>query len=680
MKRTEALVDVICRFKWSCVNIICSSDSSTRYTVGDLATRLSARNVCVALSFVQDDFHQVVSSLQLRSSVSVLLGDARFIVNIFNEARKQNLTRHTWVVHEATSVLRLAENYSDVMTGMLGLSLEEGDLADFKIRLRSVTNLPSWYCAGLSQEEQVSKGCRYKKRGIVVRKPKYMNRKRNTTASVQQSTGLVPYVIDAVLALGRGLHEVTKCTTGRSKGSDCGSRGTKSNIVSQRLVRSLKKISFTSIRNKTVWFDRNGDLLNEYTVVNAQMSSTGKLRFVSVGAWIDQGDEKPKLILDTKAIRWPGNEKMPPYSGCAQPCGPGTYRGAVVCWWVCHTCPKGTYTDVYSTSQCKRCPKEQMTNEDQTGCIHKPVDFLHVTDNVSVLLFGLCGLGELLTLVVLSVFIKFHRSHVVKASNLFYSAFTLVLLMIWFVSPLLAVGHPTDLICQLRMASFSFLYTTVSAALFTKTNRVVRIFNAIKTTRFLSNVWYSFLTCALILVQVALCVVHGVLFPPNVKYGYESDDIIVPICRPNYILDFVSLGYNTLLALLCACSAFKSRRLPGQYNEVKWICFVMLVYILSWATLLIVHLFMIDGRMKTTVMSLGVISGAYAVLIFLFLPKLHVIFFKPEKNTKQAAVASTRRFSFDVARKSLPLYDNSLRRHTSPECLKLESVATPMEP
>lgn len=62
------------------------------------------------------------------------------------------------------------------------------------------------------------------------------------------------------------------------------------------------------------------------------------------------------------------------------------------------------------------------------------------------------------------------------------------------------------------------------------------------------------------------------------------------------------------------------------------------------------------------------------MLFLLFLPKVRVIFFRPEKNTKQAAIESTRRYSIDQASgiDLSPIQGMTLRRNTSPACLAFQ--------
>jgi len=62
------------------------------------------------------------------------------------------------------------------------------------------------------------------------------------------------------------------------------------------------------------------------------------------------------------------------------------------------------------------------------------------------------------------------------------------------------------------------------------------------------------------------------------------------------------------------------------------------------------------------------------MLFLLFLPKVRVIFFRPEKNTKQAAIESTRRYSIDQASGIglSPTQGGGSRRKSSPACLALQ--------
>ncbi|EDO42856.1 predicted protein, partial [Nematostella vectensis] len=247
--------------------------------------------------------------------------------------------------------------------------------------------------------------------------------------------------------------------------------------------------------------------------------------------------------------------RIAPYSGLSEQCPPGTftYVSPLTCLWECLKCPSGTFSDNYTSASCKKCPEGSIPNKDQTRCLVEELTYLQPVDTFAVIILVASTLGVALDVAVLVIFVRFHHTPVVRASNLGFSLFTLILLLVWFVTPLLFIGRPGDLTCKVRT-------------------------------------------------------------------------VLIPIL------------YNCLLAALCAVFAFKSRNLPETYSEAKHICFTMLSYMITWAIYFVGHYGNTAGNLRAAVPSVGILLGAYAVLLFIFMPKIKVIFLEPEKNTKKAAM------------------------------------------
>ncbi|KAK3748177.1 hypothetical protein QZH41_003251 [Actinostola sp. cb2023] len=182
-----------------------------------------------------------------------------------------------------------------------------------------------------------------------------------------------------------------------------------------------------------------------------------------------------------------------------------------------------------------------------------------------------------------------------------------------------------------------------------QTKRLIRIFSSLKRNRFLSNYWYSFVACSIVLVQVIFSAVYLAFFPPERVNIFHDNLTVSTHCSRNLGMEIASFGYNCLLAFLCASFAIKSRNLPETYSEAIHICLTMLTDMISWMVYFFGYYGIPQGKLKVAVPSFGVIIGAYAVLFFIFVPKIRVILFLPEKNTKKAALAGTRKCSVDVA-------------------------------
>lgn len=660
-----SLTSVISYFGWSCINIISSRDSFYHGVAGSLKRSLKKHNVCVALHEVvaHDEISRVVSSIKSRSSVlvSVLLGSKDFVADIFDEVQKNNLTKRVWIGTDIRKHrFRLSKSYGDVINGMLAMSVPEEDLGEFNDYVSRLSrNISRAYCALLEKDSRWRTVC---------------GRQSKTKAISFQSLSLVKsaYVMNAALGIIQALKHVTHCAAHQSSGSNCPAGNFTLQYIRERLLKSLEKNLFRNNRNISVAFNANRELNAEYEIINLRATNNRTLVPVRVGKWT----RDKRLVMNESDIQWPGNESKVPYSRCRERCPLGTFTkyGYGACWWSCQKCLHGTYNSNHTATLCKVCPEDQMTNAAQSGCVDKLLTIVDYEEVLSVILLGACGLGEILTLFVLGVLVKYQDTPVVKATNLTFTVLSLIILLAWFANPVLYFGRPSDAVCKARTVSFAVLYTSITAVLLTKTNRLIKIFSAIKKHCFLHNCWYGFLTCALILVQLALSVFHLLAFPPKVTRDFSVADALVISCDQNLGVDIASLGYNTLLSIACSYLAYKSRVLPRAYNEFKWLCLSMFTNFLSWLVILICRHVSTHGRVNIICTTFALTLGAYSMLFLLFLPKVRVIFFRPEKNTKQAAIESTRRYSIDQASgiDLSPIQGGGSRRKSSPACLALQ--------
>ena len=664
-----SIARVITYFGWSCINIVSSKDSFFPAVSENVKQGLKNHSVCVAIDEVagsHNEIPDIILKIKERATVAVnvLLGSRDFVARILDEIRKSNLTKRVWIgSNERRNNLLLVNEYGDVIDGSLWIFTPELDLGDFEVYVTNTSrNISLAYCEWLDDNSRWPDACR---------------RERPSQSNLIGLQGLplnrITYVINAMFAIARGLEHVRQCDSRYSSGSNCLVGNFTLNHARKLLLRSLKNNAFSNKKNIYVSFNANRELNAEFDILNMRVASNGTLTPVRVGKWIrDQ-----RLVMNQSKIRWPGNESDVPYSGCRDRCPLGTYTEYIsACWWSCRRCPHGAYNSNYTATLCAVCPKEQITNKIQSACVDKPLAIINSAEYLTVILMSACGLGEMLTVFVLGVFVRYQVTPVVKAANLTFTVLSLIVLLAWFLIPVLYIGEPTDIICKLRTVAYAVTYTAITSVLLTKTNRLIKIFSAIniKKRPFLSNCWYGFLTCALILVQVGLSLFHVTVFPPKLVYDYSVSDVLVIKCNANLGLEIASLGYNTLLSITCSYLAYRSRNLPGAYNEFKWLCLAMFTNYLSWLTILISHHVSSVRKTNLICIILALILSAYSMLLFLFLPKVCVIFFRPEKNTKQAAIASTRRYSLDQASgiDLSPIQGAGPRRNTSPACLALQ--------
>ncbi len=155
------------------------------------------------------------------------------------------------------------------------------------------------------------------------------------------------------------------------------------------------------------------------------------------------------------------------------------------------------------------------------------------------------------------------------------------------------VTKPTIFSCVMLRFGVSLSLTVCLSALFTKTNRLSRIFNnSIKTSRqasYVSPTSQLVICFSIIGVQVLVILVWIVVNPPNVDYDYDDPKRVILQCKtPNTHLT-LSQVYNLFLVTLCTIYAIKTRKIPENFNEARFIGFAMYSICIIWTAFITIY-------------------------------------------------------------------------------------------
>lgn len=82
---------------------------------------------------------------------------------------------------------------------------------------------------------------------------------------------------------------------------------------------------------------------------------------------------------------------------------------------------------------------------------------------------------------------------------------------------------------------------------------------------------------------------------------------------------------------MCTVYAFKTRNVPENFNEAKFIGFTMYTTLVIWIAFVVIYL---SSDHKVTTLCLCISFSALFALFLLFFPRCYIILFKPEKNNR----------------------------------------------
>ncbi|XP_026089058.1 metabotropic glutamate receptor 1 isoform X3 [Carassius auratus] len=463
------------------------------------------------------------------------------------------------------------------------------------------------------------------------------------------------FVINAIYAMAHGLHDMHQelCPdhVGLCEAMDP--------IDGSKLLDYLLKTSFTGVSGEEIYFDVNGDSPGRYDIMNLQyVEELGRYHYINVGSW----HEGLLSISDYKLMT---NRTGMVRSVCSEPCSKGQIKvirkGEVSCCWICTTCKDNEY--VQDEFTCRACDLGWWPDDELAECKPLPLKYLEWSSVESIIAVVFSCLGILVTLFVTFVFIQFRDTPVVKSSSRELCYIILAGIFLGYICPFTLIARPTVISCYLQRLLVGLSSAMCYSALATKTNRIARILAGSKKKictrkpRFMSAWAQVVIAFILISFQLAVVVTLIVLEPPEPVKSYPSISEVYLICNTSNVGVVAPLGYNGLLIMSCTYYAFKTRNVPANFNEAKYIAFTMYTTCIIWLAFVPIYF---GSNYKIITTSFSVSLSVTVALGCMFTPKMYIIISKPERNVRSAFTTS------DVVRmhvgdgKAAPCQSNSI--------------------
>ena len=194
--------------------------------------------------------------------------------------------------------------------------------------------------------------------------------------------------------------------------------------------------------------------------------------------------------------------------------------------------------------------------------------------------------GILLTLLVIALFLRHDDTPIVKASGRELSYMLLAGILICYLNTFLLLTKPSAVACALQRVGIGLGFSFIYGALFTKTNRISRIFysasRSAKRPSCISPRSQIVIATLLISVQLFGTLAWLVVEPPGVRSHYPDRSEVILKCRIKDSSFLVSLVYNMVLIVVCTVYAVKARKVPENFNETKFIAFTMYTTCIIW--------------------------------------------------------------------------------------------------
>uniref|UniRef100_A0A8C4SM26 Extracellular calcium-sensing receptor-like n=1 Tax=Erpetoichthys calabaricus TaxID=27687 RepID=A0A8C4SM26_ERPCA len=664
--QVKAMIEIIKHYGWVWIGAIASDDDYGQNALKVLIEEVSKFG-CLAFiervptTYNKEKIDQIVNTIK-QSTAKVIVGfssEAELSI-LAKEIVNQNITGKQWVASEAWSTftaLARTENF-DSFGGTIGVAIRKGSIPGLEKFLLQVhpdsivdnNNMIVTFWESLFE-------CKFLQSSDKINSSSLLGRHictglediRNITSAYSDVTDLRPSynVYKAVYAIAHALHNLISCENGNGPFENKSCADIK-DFQPWQVLHYLKRVNFTNHLGERVAFDENGDALAIYDIVNWQKSDDGNVVIKTIGLFDETTKQSKKLLINENEIFWNFESRKPPESICSKSCQPGTRKanrkGEPVCCFDCVPCADGEVSMEIDSVECFKCPNDHWSNLGKTQCVLKELEFLSYEDAMGITLTSVTLFGAFLSVVVLAVFIRYRSTPVVKANNSELSFLLLISLTLCFLCSLSFIGQPSYTTCMLRHVIFGISFVLCISCILVKTIVVIMAFRATLPGNNMMK-WFGIVqqrgtVFFFTFVQSLICITWLVTAPPapakNTKYFNSK---IILECDLGSLIGFsLLLGYIGFLSCICFLLAFFARNLPDTFNEAKFITFSMLIFCAVWITFIPAYISS-PGKHTVAVEVFAILASSFGVLLSIFVPKVYIIIFKPEMNSKKALMS-----------------------------------------
>ncbi|KAG7155867.1 Metabotropic glutamate receptor 5-like [Homarus americanus] len=630
--QAQVMVDIVRHYNWTYVSAVHTDGNYGQSGITAFRELAEKNNICIAkedsvLSNAEDEaFDMVIHQLRedQRANVVVCFCEGMTVRNLLLAAQRNNVTsRFLFIGSDGWA------DRSDVVAGLEeaavgGLSVKitsssVGEFDDHYFQLDPDNNKRNpWF----KEFWQMRFNCSLPGHEEIVSLPPCSGME-SLRDRYKQDTKMA-FVMKAIYTMAWGLHNMQRDLCPFSQGL-CESMLP----INGSLYRDyLVNVTF-SYMGELVTFDSRGDPPGRYDIMNYQRLKNGSFDYVRVGTW-DNGT----LVVHEERVVFNSSDGLPPTSSFVE-------SGDEKCCWICTLCDKDEY--LMNETTCQRCTPGYWPNTNKTGCDAIPVKYIMWDDAESIVALSLASLGFLATSFTMLVFIRYNHTPVVKASTRELSYIIFVGMMVSYCATLPLLARPTTLSCAVSRIMPGLSFAMIYAALVTKTNRIARILAGnkkimMRKPRFMSATAQVIITCILISIEVGIITTTLILDPPDVDHIYPRQKEVKLVCNtpPRGII--APMGWDFFLIAMCTVYAVKTRNLPENFNEAKFIGFSMYTTCVIWMAWLPIYF---GSDHKIICMSMCTSLSAMVTLVLLFFPKIYIMLFRPEKNDRSAFKTAT---------------------------------------
>ncbi|GFO22790.1 metabotropic glutamate receptor-like [Plakobranchus ocellatus] len=364
------------------------------------------------------------------------------------------------------------------------------------------------------------------------------------------------------------------------------------------------------------------------------------------------GNQQKEIFPNLKQPigQFPADLGYRPESSCSRECKPREINvpEKTPCCWKCHLCRDNEMVAENGT-KCIECPLFFWPDETLNfrNCTPIPPEYPHLDDVAVIFEVATSCLGIAISLIVCAAFIYLRESKVIKASGRELSCIQLFAIVVGYATMLVYASPPSNVLCSVAYFLFCLTLDLHYAALLVKAVRIYRIFHAAakgnRGLRMTSPASQVILVCCIVMGQavISTCVTGLNKATASLSQPARSERYVELSCNMSLPAVTTFLTYNLTLVLLCSVLAFKTRRLPDNYNESRFISMCVTTTLVIWLAFIPTFLTSSRASLKTLLLSLALLLNHSVALVFLFLSKLYTAIFRQDAVVVLPVVAES---------------------------------------
>ena len=654
----KAMADLIEHFKWSYVAAIGQDDSYGRNGLWSVVREAEVRNnsFCLAMAtFISNEspilsIRNIVTTLHRQKTIRVVILwiHGSYATQFFTEVYRQNVTGRVWILSDVFMSDSIP-GFSSILDGSIVVKPHRFSAdTEFEERKEALTiekineTFPEWW----SDINTLIRKCRDSNENANLKE-------RCFSDFVQRmQSSYTSYVIDAVYSMAHALNILFENTTVKDIDSEL-----KLTMDINVMKNLLSRVSFFGLTGN-VSFDKEGDRRSAlFDIVNFHQVEEGRSKGpteILVGKW-KANEHHAKRLHFSQNIHWNTATNQPPKSECLDLCPAGTRKSITSpCCWSCVGCPRGTVNPIPGLETCTECPRGKRSNEARTHCVDLPVANLKYFSAGGIVILVFTIVGIIATLLSFVITCRFWNTPIVKASNRKFSIILQISALLLLTLVIINLFEPSDTTCKIIYPWRFLTYNLCLSFLLVKILRISSAFQ-IPLARSLVTIPLSNRMQGLVIITthtllLLVLLLWQLLDPPIKKEYILTEEYIFIECKTYSVevgksLFVVTCSFILIQILFAAFCSFKIRNVPENFSEAKRIAFSM--YIFSFSVLAYYPIeFSMNGWYVTVVDCVTTLLSAYGFICCILMPKMYIIWFRPELNNLHKIRNEVTEFSF----------------------------------